>query len=142
MALRRPVVLAEVGEGFVASEAPALQVAIQAAVLPRERGPEPVPAELRFGPGAAGRVWVQWRNRHVGFVPASHRESLAAQVAQAGKASVQADGYVYHDGELLRVWVGPRPAGEFPAVEAGHDELPVPETTFFGFSLRRGEGAG
>jgi hypothetical protein len=85
---------------------------------------------------------VQWRNRNVGFVPPSHRESLAAQLDAAGKAAVRADGLVYRDGELWRVWVGPRPDAGFPAVEPGHDELPVPDATIFGFTLRRGTGAG
>ncbi|ACZ30160.1 hypothetical protein Xcel_1129 [Xylanimonas cellulosilytica DSM 15894] len=134
---RRPVVAAEVGDGFVATEAPALQVSIREALQPGEGGRAPSPAELRFEPGAAGRVVVLWRNRHVGFVPPTHREALAAQLATAGKATVQADGYVYRDGELHRIWVGPLPTDGFPGVPPGYDELPVPETTIFGFALRR-----
>ncbi|QAY70507.1 hypothetical protein [Xylanimonas protaetiae] len=142
MKVLRPRVVAELRDGFVATEAPALQVSIRAALQPGERGSEPVSADLRFAPGADGRVVVLWRNRHVGFVPPSHREVLAAQVAAAGKATVQAEGCVYRDGGVRRVWVGPLPAAGFPRVEPGYDELPAPETTLFGFSLKRPPGAG
>ncbi|GAB2465697.1 hypothetical protein [Xylanimonas ulmi] len=139
---RRPVIVAEVGDGFVATEAPALQVPIREAFAPAEGKPSPIPAELALEEGAGGRVAVLWRNRYVGFVPAAHRDALAAQIAAAGRATVRADGYVYPDGALWRVWVGPRPPAGFPEVAAGYDELPVPETTIFGFSLKRpGSGA-
>ena len=84
---RHAEVSAEVGDGFVAGEAVALQTSFQAALSGRERSArEPVPAELQLDGGKGGRVVLIWRNVVVGFVPPSHEQSLLAQVAAAGRA--------------------------------------------------------
>jgi hypothetical protein len=118
--------------GFVAAEAPALQVAILAALGGLRRGNSTVPAELAFTRGAEGRVVIVWRNRFVGFVPLSHEDLLLAQVKAAGASGLTTQGQLYFDGELWRVWVGPTPDA-MPQPEPGMDELPPPATTIFGF---------
>jgi len=123
---------AEVGIGFVASEAPALQVAILAALAGLQRGHQTVAAELAFSRGAEGRVVIVWRNRFVGFVPQTHEDLLLAQVKAAGTSGLTTEGQLYYDGELWRVWVGP-PPDTMPQPEPGMDELPPPATTIFGF---------
>jgi len=123
---------AEVGVGFVAAEAPALQVAILAALGGMQRGHPTVVAELAFTRGAEGRVVIVWHNRFVGFVPQSHEDLLLAQVQAAGANGLTTQGQFYYDGTLWRVWVGPPPDG-MPEPEPGMDELPSPATTIFGF---------
>lgn len=126
---------AEVGTGFVATEAPALQATIRSAFELGEGG-GPLAVELGFALGAAGRVVVVWRNRNVGFVPPDHLPDLRRQLGAAGGARLVAPGVVYHDGTWLRVWVGPAPQGPLPRPPAGYDLLPAPPTTIFGFTLR------
>lgn len=134
---RVPPVAADVGDGFVATEAPAMQLAIRSALNVGEGRRDPVPAELSFEPGAAERVVVRWRNRFVGFVPTSHRAQLRGQLAAAGKAPLVTTGTVYWDGAWWRVWVGPvRPDGP-PPVEEGYDELKPPPPSIFGIPLSR-----
>lgn len=125
---------AEVGAGFVATEAPALQATIRSAFELGEGG-GPLTVELGFASGAAGRVVVVWRNRNVGFVPPDHLDDMRRQLGAAGSAPLVAPGVVYHDGTWLRVWVGPVPRGPLPAPPAGYDLLPAPPTTIFGFTL-------
>ncbi len=134
---REPPVVADVGEGFVATEAPALQQAIRSALRAGEGKATPVAVEVRFDSGVAERVVVEWRNRFVGFVPTSHLAVLRGQLAGAGKAPLTATGRVYFDGRYWRVWVGPEPDGGFPAVEAGYDELAEPAPSIFGIPLSR-----
>lgn len=125
---------AEVGDGFVATEAPALQATIRSAFELGEGG-GPMSVELAFAPGAAGRVVVVWRNRNVGFVPPDHLDDMRRQLEAAGNARLVAPGLVYHDGTWLRVWVGQAPQGPLPVPPAGYDLLPAPPTTIFGFTL-------
>lgn len=132
-----PPVTADVGEGFVATEAPAMQQAIRSALRSGEGKASPIAVEVQFRPGAAERVVVEWRNRFVGFVPASHLAGLRGQMASAGRATLTGVGRVYHDGTYWRVWVGRPPADGFPAVEAGYDELAEPAPSIFGIPLNR-----
>lgn len=134
---RVPPVAADVGEGFVATEAPAMQQAIRSALRTGEGRRAPVAVEVQFAAGAAQRVVVEWRNRFVGFVPVPHLATLRGQLAGVGKAVLTAPGRVYHDGRYFRIWVGPPPAGGFPEVEAGYDELPEPPASIFGIPLSR-----
>jgi hypothetical protein len=135
----RTRVPAQVGAGFVAAEAPALQATIRSAFVGAERvvpgaGGRSVPAELSFEPGAAGRVVVVWRNRNVGFVPEPQAAALRRQLDEPGPPQLVAEGQVYHDGTWWRVWVGP-PPGELPVPDEHYDEL-VPEApTIFGFAI-------
>ena len=132
-----PPVTADVGAGFVATEAPALQQAIRSALHVGEGRAGTIPAELQFGGGAAERVVVEWRNRFVGFVPTSHLAGLRGQLAAIGRATLTATGCLYFDGTYWRVWVGPPPEDGFPAVEEGYDELGEPTPTIFGVPLTR-----
>ena len=136
---REPPVVADVGEGFVATEAPALQQAIRSALRAGEGKATPVAVEVRFDSGVAERVVVEWRNRFVGFVPTSHLASVRGQLvgAAAGKSALTANGRVYFDGRYFRVWVGPPPEDGFPQVEAGYDELSEPSPAIFGIPLSR-----
>ncbi len=132
-----PPVTADVGAGFVATEAPALQRAIRSALHTGEGRGGVIPADLEFAPGAAQRVVVEWRNRFVGFVPTSHLAALRGQLVSTGKAALAASGSVYFDGTYWRIWVGPRPQDGFPPVEAGYDELAEPAPTIFGVPISR-----
>ncbi len=132
-----PPVPADVGTGFVATEAPAMQPSIRSALRPGEGKRGPLSIELQFATGAAQRVVVEWRNRYVGFVPTSHLAGIRGQLAAVGKAVLWAPGWVYSDGTYWRVWVGPAPEGDFPEVAAGYDELPEPPPTIFGIPLTR-----
>ena len=134
---RVPPVTADVGEGFVATEAPALQQAIRSALRGGEGKRAPILGEVRFSSGARERVVVEWRNRFVGFVPTSHLAALRGQLAAAGRAALEAPGRVYFDGRYWRVWVGPAPEGGFPEVAEGYDELPEPPPAIFGIPLNR-----
>ena len=134
---RVPPVTADVGEGFVATEAPALQQAIRSALRGGEGKRAPILGEVRFSSGARERVVVEWRNRFVGFVPTSHLAALRGQLVGVGKALLVAPGCVYHDGKYFRVWVGRPPVDGFPEVEAGYDELAEPAPTIFGIPLSR-----
>ena len=133
-------VAADVGTGFVATEAPALQKALRAALRAGESKGRAIPADLAFRTGAAERVVVEWRNQYVGFVPTSHLATLRGQLAGAGRAKVVAPGQVYWDGAYWRVWVGPPPPAGFPAVEPGYDELTPPPSTIFGVRVDRTPG--
>jgi hypothetical protein len=132
-----PPITADVGEGFVATEAPAMQQSIRSALRTGEGKQSPMVVEVQFTTGAAARVVVEWRNRNVGFVPTSHLASLRGQLTAAGKAVLWAPGCVFFDGTYWRVWVGAEPADGFPEVAAGYDELPEPPTAIFGFPLSR-----
>lgn len=134
-----PPVAADVGEGFVATEAPALQQAIRSALRSGEGKAAPIAVEVQFTAGAAERVVVEWRNRFVGFVPTSHLAGLRGQLtaATSDKAPLTANGRVYFDGRYFRVWVGPPPAEGFPEVRAGYDELAEPPPAIFGIPLSR-----
>jgi hypothetical protein len=129
-------VAADVGEGFVASEAPALQSAIRSGMTGGERKQLPLPIEVWFASGAGERIVVGRGNQYVGFVPISHRASLRGQLIAAGKAGLRAPGMVYRDGDLFRVWVGVLPPDSFPAIEPGYDELPAPQAAIFGIPLQ------
>ncbi len=131
-------VTADVGTGFVATEAPALQTAIKSALHVRETKDVPVPAELTFSAGAVERVVVAWRNRYVGFVPATHLALMRGQLVAAGSAPLVADGEVYWDGQWWRVWVGPqREADDLPRVGISYDELAPQPPSIFGFPISR-----
>jgi hypothetical protein len=133
-----PPVPADVGEGFVATEAPAMQQSILSAMRAGEGKGDPIAADLEFASGAAQRVVVGWRNRYVGFVPTSHLASMRGQLVAAGKAVLTAPGEVYFDGKFYRVWVGVPPVdGYHPALPGGYDELPIPPLTIFGVPLTR-----
>jgi len=134
---RLPPVTADVGNGFVATEAPAMQRAIAMALLNSEVKKLPLVVELQFSAGAGERVVVGCRNVYVGFVPVSHLADLRGQLLAAGKAPLRAPGMVYPDGKFRRVWVGAPPADGFPAVEAGYDELPEPTPAIFGIPINR-----
>lgn len=132
----RPVAAA-VGEGFVATEAPALQSAITSAFHLAEGKGQVIVTEVGFAPGIDGRVVVTWRNHYVGFVPDDLATLLRAELESAGKAGLVAPARVYHDGKWWRVWVGPEPAGTLPVPEPGYDTLEPPPPTIFGIPLRR-----
>ena len=130
---------ADVGQGFVALEAPALQATIRSVFVAGEGG-GPLAAELSFAPGADGRVVAVWRNRNVGFVPEPHAAVIRRQLDEPGPGRLVADGRVYDDGTWWRVWVGPDPAGGFPVPDDAYDELAPPIPSIFGFAL--GESLG
>jgi hypothetical protein len=132
-----PPVTADVGEGFVATEAPAMQQSIRSALHTGENKRAPIVGEVQFAMGAAERVVVEWRNRYVGFVPTSHLAELRGQLAGIGKAVLWAPGCVYFDGTYWRVWVGPAPEVGFPEVAEGYDALPEPPPSIFGIPLTR-----
>jgi len=134
---REDPVAADVGRGFVATEAPAMQAALKSALHVGEGKGTPILADVAFGQGSGERVVVQWRNRYVGFVPSSHRADLRGQLASAGRAPLVAEGLVYWDGEWWRIWVGPVPDHGPPPVGPGYDELEPPPPTIFGVPLPR-----
>ena len=134
---RVPPICADVGGGFVATEAPALQQTIRSALHSGEGRRVPFPVDLRLASGARERVVVEWRNRFVGFVPTSHLAALRGQLAGAGRTPVITPGILYFDGRYFRIWVGPEPADGFPAIEAGYDELPEPPPSIFGIPISR-----
>lgn len=127
-------VVVDLPEGFVATEAPALQATIRSAFLAGE-GAEPIAVELSFAPGAADRVVVVWRNRNVGFVPPGHAPQLRRLLEQDGHDRPVATGRLYHDGTWWRIWVGPDPAGPLPVPPPDYDRLTPPVPTIFGFTL-------
>ncbi|WP_315094319.1 hypothetical protein [uncultured Cellulomonas sp.] len=137
MKLRRGRVPADVGGGFVAGEAVALQTAFAGALTPAERrSPDPVRVDLSLETEGGGRVVVVCRNHVVGFVPPSHEQSLLAQVAAAGRARLETSGQMYREAEgWWRLWVGPPRAGHFPAPEPGADTLGEPTRRIFGLAL-------
>lgn len=135
---RHAEVPAEVGDGFVAGEAVALQTSFQAALTGRERSArEPVLAELQLEGGKGGRVVLIWRNVVVGFVPPAHEVDLRGQLHRAGKDRLVCPGQVYRDGDLWRVWVGARPPAGAREPEPGTDRLAAPPTRIFGLALPR-----
>ncbi|MBD8063329.1 hypothetical protein [Oceanitalea stevensii] len=129
---RSAEVPADVGAGFWAAEAAAMQRAIVTALAGAERARSgAVPARLELSPGAEGRVVVVWRNVIVGFVPPDRAAPLRDQLAAAGKGTLVAPGSVVELGGQRRMWVGEgEPVGEPPA-----DELAAPPTTIFGIHL-------
>ncbi|NUU19205.1 hypothetical protein HP550_18305 [Cellulomonas humilata] len=139
---RRVVVLADVGDGFVAGEAVALQTGFAGALSPAERASQvPVPVELTLESEGGRRIVVVCRNHVVGFVPPSHEESARAQLAAAGRARLETPGQVFRDTEgWWRLWVGPPRAGGFPGPEPGADTLGVPRRKIFGIALPDDEG--
>lgn len=133
---RHAEVPAEVGDGFVAGEAVALQTSFRAVLTAPERtAGEPVRAELQLEPGKGGRVVVVWRNVVVGFVPPAHEADLRGQRNRAGKDRLVSPGQVYRDGAVWRVWVGPRPPAGHRAPEPGADRLAAPPTRVLGLAL-------
>jgi hypothetical protein len=132
---RRPHVPAEVGDGFVAGEAVALQTSFTAALDARERAAgDPVNAELVVEPGRGELVVLVWRNVVVGFVPPAHRDTLREQLAVAGNARLVTSGQVFRRDDTWHVWVGP-PRAAFPETEPGTDRLAAPPCTIFGIAL-------
>ncbi|WP_157465630.1 hypothetical protein [Cellulomonas sp. Leaf395] len=136
MFTRRGRVTADVGDGFVAGEAAALQIGLSAALTGAERGSSaPVRVDLTFETEGGEHVVLVCRNHTVGFVPPSHEESVRAQIAAAGRAHLATLGQVYRDGAGWRLWVGPPRAGGFPAPEPGADTLAPPQRRIFGLAL-------
>jgi len=136
MFTRRGRVTADVGDGFVAGEAAALQIGLASALTGAERGAtEPVRVELRFETEGGEHVVLVCRNHTVGFVPPSHEEDVRAQLAAAGRAHLETSGQIYRVGDGRRLWVGPPRAGGFPAPEPGADTLAPPQRRIFGLAL-------
>jgi hypothetical protein len=72
-------VAADVGPGFHAAEATALQTAVRGVLGAVERAADrPVPVEVRLEGGRDAAVVVVCRNHVVGFVPAEHGAALRA----------------------------------------------------------------
>lgn len=129
-------VVADIGGGFVATEAPALQKAIRGAMRLGEFAAGELDADLTFEQGAEGRVVVRWRNHYVGFVPETHAPALRRQLAGRGRAALVSPGVVYRDGELWRVWVGePLPGIDLPRPAAGYDSIEPEPATIFGIPV-------
>lgn len=136
MFTRRGRVTADVGGGFVAGEAAALQTGLSAALTTTERGSTaPVRVALRFETEGGEHVVIVCRNHTVGFVPPSHEESVRSQLAAAGRAHLETSGQVYRDGDGRRLWVGPPRSDGFPAPEPGADTLAPPRRKIFGLAL-------
>ncbi|KQR17486.1 hypothetical protein ASF78_09455 [Cellulomonas sp. Leaf334] len=135
MFTRRGQVTADVGDGFVAGEAAALQTGLSAALTGAERGSAPAPVALTFETEGGEHVVIVCRNHTVGFVPPSHEESVRAQLDAAGRAHLQTTGQVYRDGDGWRLWVGPPRSDGFPAPEPGADTLAPPQRRIFGLAL-------
>jgi hypothetical protein len=136
MFTRRGRVTADVGDGFVAGEAAALQTGLSAAQTSAERGTSaPVRVELTFETEGGEHVVLVCRNHTVGFVPPSHEESVHAQLAAAGRAHLVTSGQIYRVADRWRLWVGPPLAGGFPAPEPGADTLAPPQRRIFGLAL-------
>lgn len=124
---------ADVGVGFVAAEAPALQASIVGTLSADERRHDEVATTVQFARGTQGRVVVVWRNRNVGFAPAAAAPGLLAQLDRAGRAGLVAPATVRRDGEFWRVVVGGEPGAGAPL--RAHDELEPPPFTLFGVPL-------
>lgn len=136
MFTRRGRVTADVGDGFVAGEAAALQTGLAAALTTVERGSSgPARVELTFATEDGNHVVIVCRNQTVGFVPPSHEDSVRAQLAAAGRAHLETTGQVYRDGDGWRLWVGPPRSGGFPPPEPGADTLAAPQRRIFGLAL-------
>jgi hypothetical protein len=132
----RGTVPADVGDGFVAGEAVALQTGFASALTGVERGATaPVPVDLTFETEGGSHVLVVCRNRVVGFVPPSREGSVRAQLAAAGRARLETSGQVFRADGGWRLWVGPPRAGDFPDPEPGADTLGAPRRTIFGVAL-------
>ena len=136
MFTRRGRVTADVGDGFVAGEAAALQIGLAAALTGVERGSSaPVRVDLTFETEGGEHVVLVCRNHTVGFVPPSHEESVRAQFAAAGRArlvtpgrcTATATGGGSGSGRLAR-------AGS-PQPEPGADTLAAPQRRIFGLAL-------
>ncbi len=128
--------VADIGGGFVATEAPALQKAIRGAMKLGELSAGQLEADLSFEPGAEGRIVVRWRNHYVGFVPETHAPALRRQLATLGRAALVSPGVVYRDGELWRIWVGePLPGIEVPRPAPGYDSIGPEPATIFGIPV-------
>jgi len=140
---RRPEVPADVGAGFCAAEAPAMQRSILAALGLGERpAAAVVPARMHVERGADERLVLVWRNVIVGFVPADAVGTLDAALEAAGDAALVVQGCVHRTDGTWRVWVGDVPAEGFPPVPDGLDTLPAPELTILGVPVRRLDGRG
>lgn len=136
MFTRRGRVTADVGDGFVAGEAAALQTGLAAALTTVERGSSgPARVELTFATEDGNHVVIVCRNHTVGFVPPSHEDSVRAQLAAAGRAHLETTGQVYRDGDGWRLWVGPPRSEGFPEPEPGADTLAPPQRRIFGLAL-------
>ncbi|GEL98455.1 hypothetical protein CTE05_20020 [Cellulomonas terrae] len=136
MFTRRGRVTADVGDGFVAGEAAALQTGLSAALTTVERGSSgPARVELTFATEDGNHVVIVCRNQTVGFVPPSHEESVREQLVAAGRARLETAGQIYRDAEGRRLWVGPPRSGGFPAPEPGADTLAPPRRKIFGLAL-------
>jgi hypothetical protein len=136
MFARRGRVTADVGDGFVAGEAAALQTGLSAALTGAERGSSaPVSVELTFETEGGEHVVLVCRNHTVGFVPPSHEESVRAQLASAGRAHLVTLGQIYRDTHGRRLWVGPARTDGFPDPEPGADTLAAPPRRIFGVAL-------
>lgn len=140
---RRPEVELTPAEGFHATDAPALQRSILAAL---GMGESPraavVPARMRVERGADDRLVLVWNNVIVGFVPPSATAAIAAEVARAGDALVVVRTVVHRPARDWRVWVGDVPTTGVPPVPDGLDTLAVPETTVLGVPVRRLDARG
>lgn len=136
MFARRGQVPADVGDGFVAGEAAALQTGLSEALTGTERGAAgPVRVDLTLVTEDGTHVVLVCRNHTVGFVPASHLEAVRAQLAAAGRARLVTSGQIFRDDGGLRLWVGPPHADGFPAPEPGADTLAPPQRRVFGLAL-------
>lgn len=150
--LRRPRVAADVGPGFHAAEARALQTALHGILSAVERAAaRPVPVEVRLDASRDAAVVVVCRNQVVGFVPQRPpgpdgspgaldlAADLRAQQVRAGRRThLVAPGLLHRDADLWRVWVGAEPDDGLPPVPDGLDTLGAPEPSIFGIALRRG----
>ena len=132
---RRGRVDADVGEGFVAGEAAALQTGLAAALTGAERRETAARVGLSFETEDGSHVVIVCRNHTVGFVPPSHVESVLAQLVAAAGARLETSGQVYRDDVGWRLWVGPPPTDGFPAPEPGADTLPPPQRRMMGIVL-------
>ena len=132
---RRGRVDADVGDGFVAGEATALQTGLAAALTGAERRSTVAPVGLTFATEDGSHVVIFCRNHTVGFVPPSHVESVLTQLVAAGRARLETSGQVYRDDVGWRLWVGPPRADGFPPPEPGADTLAPPQRRMMGIVL-------
>lgn len=132
---RRGRVEADVGDGFVAGEAAALQTGLAASLTGAERRSTVAPVPLAFETEDGSHVVIVCRNHTVGFVPPSHVESVRAQLVAAGRARLETSGQVYRDEVGWRLWVGPSRTDGFPAAEPGADTLAPPRRRIMGITL-------
>ena len=130
---RTPEVHADVGPGFWAAEAQAMQRILRSTMLSGERRLAVIAARLQFTAGVDGRVVVLWRNTIAGFVPGDRAAALRQQLAEAGEARLVADGEVREHGGLFRIWVGSWSGTTVP--EPPSDEIAPEPTRILGIPL-------